>query len=78
MLAHILPLMVAYFFFFLYFFVGLPLFAVYVVCRRGNNSQLAVNKLKTYFKDCPPVAVKDIASGLEGWAQEVDSTFPLY
>jgi len=52
-------------------------FPVYVICRRGNNSQLAVNKLKTHLKDCC-VAVKDIVSGLDGWVQEVDPNFPIY
>lgn len=55
----------------------LLIFIVFVVCRRGNNSQLAVNKLKIQLKDCC-VAVKDIVSGLDGWAQEVDPNFPVY
>jgi len=51
--------------------------AVFVVCRRGNNSQLAVGKLRTALKDLP-VIVKDIADGLKGWAEQVDSQFPIY
>ena len=60
-----------------WFFVGAGSVAVFVVCRRGNNSQLAVGKLRTALKDLP-VIVKDIADGLKGWAQQVDSQFPIY
>ena len=47
---------------------------VYVVCRRGNDSQRAVKYLQE--KGYP--SAKDIIGGLEGWAQEVDPTFPSY
>ncbi|KAJ3032053.1 hypothetical protein HDV00_008004 [Rhizophlyctis rosea] len=47
---------------------------VYVVCRLGNDSQLAVQLLKQRgLKD-----VKDIVGGLERWARDVDPTFPTY
>ena len=52
----------------------LPLF---VVCRRGNDSQLAVQKLQLFFSDVP-VTVKDIIGGLAAWSNEVDKNFPIY
>lgn len=50
---------------------------VFVVCRRGNNSQLAVLKLRHILKD-QDVVIKDIAGGLTAWAEQVDSQFPIY
>lgn len=47
---------------------------LYVVCRRGNDSQRAVKYLQE--KGFP--SAKDIIGGLEGWAHEVDPTFPSY
>jgi len=52
----------------------LPLF---VVCRRGNDSQLAVQKLQSFFSDVP-VAIKDIVGGLTAWSNDVDKNFPIY
>ncbi|KAJ2492132.1 hypothetical protein IWW37_001709 [Coemansia sp. RSA 2050] len=48
---------------------------VYTVCRRGNLSQLAVVYIrqKLGYGQC-----YDIAKGLVGWQQEVDSGFPAY
>lgn len=48
--------------------------SIYVVCRRGNDSQRAVQLLQkngfTY--------AKDIVGGLESWAHDVDQKFPTY
>ena len=52
----------------------LPLF---VVCRRGNDSQLAVQKLQSFFSDVP-VTIKDIVGGLTAWSEDVDKNFPIY
>ncbi|KAL6555515.1 Adenylyltransferase and sulfurtransferase MOCS3 [Orobanche hederae] len=47
---------------------------LYVVCRRGNDSQRAVQYLhKMGFN-----SAKDIVGGLESWAQNVDRNFPTY
>ena len=58
---------------------------VYVVCRRGNDSQIAVQLLKDYFekqssagKHASNIVVKDIVGGLSLWTDEVDSQFPKY
>ncbi|GAU25054.1 hypothetical protein TSUD_257480 [Trifolium subterraneum] len=47
---------------------------LYVVCRRGNDSQRAVQYLhKMGFN-----SAKDIVGGVESWAQNVDPNFPTY
>jgi len=47
---------------------------LYVVCRRGNDSQRAVQCLhKMGF-----TSAKDIVGGLESWAYNVDPKFPTY
>ncbi|XP_062232888.1 adenylyltransferase and sulfurtransferase MOCS3-1-like [Phragmites australis] len=47
---------------------------IYVVCRRGNDSQRAVQLLgeKGF------LSAKDIIGGLQLWAQDVDPDFPVY
>lgn len=47
---------------------------VYVVCRRGNDSQLAVRHLA----DKLNVKSKDILGGLHAWSREIDTNFPMY
>jgi adenylyltransferase and sulfurtransferase len=49
---------------------GLP---VYAVCRRGNDSQIAVGMLKEH-----GIVAKDIIGGLIQWSKQVDVTFPTY
>jgi adenylyltransferase/sulfurtransferase len=50
---------------------------VYVVCRRGNDSQRAVKILQSKFSDLS-VTFQDIQGGLHGWAKEVEKDFPVY
>lgn len=45
---------------------------VYVICRRGNDSQQAVQVLRCAGFN----SVYDITGGLQSWVQEVDATFP--
>ncbi|CAH9075935.1 unnamed protein product [Cuscuta europaea] len=48
--------------------------SLYVICRRGNDSQRAVECLhKAGFS-----SAKDIIGGLEAWTREVDPQFPSY
>ena len=47
---------------------------LYVVCRRGNDSQRAVE----YLQKMGFTSAKDIVGGLEGWARDVDPTLPMY
>ncbi|KAH7859751.1 hypothetical protein Vadar_004991 [Vaccinium darrowii] len=48
--------------------------SLYVVCRRGNDSQRAVQ----YLHKMGFTSAKDIIGGIESWAHDVDSTFPTY
>ncbi|KXS14354.1 adenylyltransferase [Gonapodya prolifera JEL478] len=49
---------------------------VYCICRRGNDSQLAVQHIRTKF---PSLAVvKDVEGGLEAWRRKVDPEWPEY
>ncbi|VDM55268.1 unnamed protein product [Angiostrongylus costaricensis] len=48
---------------------------IFVICHRGNDSQLAVEILK---KKLPFTRVRDIRGGYEAWATEVDKDFPTY
>jgi len=52
-----------------------PPHPVYVVCRRGNDSQSAVLLLREIM---PDLDIKDVAGGLHGWGRHVDNTFPVY
>ncbi|KAL8226447.1 hypothetical protein R6Q57_016279 [Mikania cordata] len=47
---------------------------IYVVCRRGNDSQRAVQLLHTMGF----TSAKDIVGGLESWSLDVDHRFPTY
>jgi adenylyltransferase/sulfurtransferase len=48
--------------------------ALYVVCRRGNDSQRAVAALR----EAGLAHAVDVVGGVEAWAREVDPGFPLY
>uniref|UniRef100_A0A0D3FBR8 Adenylyltransferase and sulfurtransferase MOCS3 n=1 Tax=Oryza barthii TaxID=65489 RepID=A0A0D3FBR8_9ORYZ len=47
---------------------------VYVICRRGNDSQVAVQILR----ENGFLYASDVAGGFESWAKEVDPSFLLY
>ncbi|TYI31864.1 hypothetical protein ES332_A04G015600v1 [Gossypium tomentosum] len=47
---------------------------LYVICRRGNDSQRAVDYLRNKGFDL----AKDIVGGLDSWANDVDPNFPMY
>uniref|UniRef100_A0A0K0EMY8 Adenylyltransferase and sulfurtransferase MOCS3 homolog n=1 Tax=Strongyloides stercoralis TaxID=6248 RepID=A0A0K0EMY8_STRER len=50
---------------------------VYIICHRGNDSQKAVEKLKTKFEGKCTV-LKDVIGGYEAWNQLIDDQFPTY
>ncbi len=50
---------------------------IIVVCRRGNDSQLAVQALQKSFAG-RNIQIRDIVGGLHSWARTVDPTFPVY
>ena len=49
--------------------------AVYVVCRLGNDSQIAAASLRDITKG---LIIKDLTGGLRAWSEQVDPTFPIY
>lgn len=48
---------------------------IYVVCRRGNDSQLAVKRLQAL---CEKSAPRDVIGGLHAWTRCIDPMFPMY
>lgn len=48
---------------------------VFVVCRLGNDSQIAVDAIAAIDSD---LIVKDVVGGLRAWSNEIDPTFPVY
>lgn len=52
--------------------------SIYVVCRVGNDSQIATKKLKDLGLDRNGERfIGDIKDGLKGWKETVDSTLPF-
>lgn len=47
---------------------------VFVVCRRGNDSQLAVRQLSEKLN----IKARDLIGGLHEWARVIDNNFPVY
>jgi rhodanese-related sulfurtransferase len=54
-----------------------PELGTYVVCRLGNDSQIAADALRSARPD-PGFVVKDLVGGLRAWSREVDPEFPVY
>ncbi|XP_063991010.1 adenylyltransferase and sulfurtransferase MOCS3 [Diachasmimorpha longicaudata] len=50
---------------------------VLIICRRGNDSQRAVELLKASLNDTSK-KIKDVIGGIHAWTHEVDATFPIY
>lgn len=50
---------------------------IFVICRRGNDSQLAVPVLEKALYSSV-LSVSDIRGGLTEWRNSVDKEFPLY
>lgn len=52
---------------------------VYVVCKLGNDSQMAVQLLEQMSgTELERITVKDITGGLMAWANKIDPSFPKY
>lgn len=54
-----------------------PEFETYVVCRLGNDSQIAADALRVARPD-PTFVIKDLVGGLTAWSRDVDPGFPVY
>lgn len=50
---------------------------VFIICRRGNDSQIAAHKLIEEMADST-VKVYDVIGGLHAWTNEIDAHFPKY
>lgn len=48
---------------------------IFVICRRGNDSQKAAKHLMELYHDAE---IKDVAGGLQAWARDIDQNFPIY
>lgn len=60
---------------------GAPVEQVYVICRRGNDSQIAVARIQEILSGWPGwqgVVVTDVVGGYTSWARDVDPEFPIY
>jgi adenylyltransferase/sulfurtransferase len=52
---------------------------IYIVCRRGNDSQIVARKLKeSGLNRGGSRKIKDIEGGWDAWKKQVDSTWPEY
>lgn len=52
---------------------------VYVICRRGNDSQIAAERIIADLRKSKcDVVVKDVIGGLHAWAKQIDDKFPIY
>jgi len=51
----------------------------YVICHRGNDSQRAVDHLRSKLSAAThPIRFVDLIGGLEQWSLEIDPSFPRY
>jgi adenylyltransferase and sulfurtransferase len=52
----------------------------YVLCRLGNDSQIAVEALRGIAQKSAlgDIVIKDVIGGLRAWANEADPDFPVY
>ena len=53
-------------------------FETYVVCRLGNDSQIAADALRSVRPEDPTLVIKDLVGGLRAWSRDVDPGFPVY
>ncbi|RDB24882.1 Adenylyltransferase and sulfurtransferase MOCS3 [Hypsizygus marmoreus] len=55
-----------------------PLTETYIVCRLGNDSQIAADALRSVCSLDAAGLVRDVVGGLRAWSKHVDSNFPVY
>jgi len=49
--------------------------STFLVCRLGNDSQIAADALRSVSRG---TEVRDLVGGLKAWAKDVDPNFPVY
>ncbi|KAK2463486.1 hypothetical protein APHAL10511_004572 [Amanita phalloides] len=57
------------------FLPGDPGTEIYIVCKLGNDSQIAAEAMRSIRKQA---VIQDIIGGLKAWARDVDNNFPIY
>lgn len=50
---------------------------IYLICRRGNDSQVAAKQLSEDLTDAG-VRIHDVVGGLHAWTNQIDEHFPKY
>lgn len=50
-------------------------FSVIFICRRGNDSQIAVNMIKSKLDI---KSLYDVEGGYHAWSKNIDNNFPYY
>ncbi|KAJ3817615.1 hypothetical protein EV361DRAFT_807103 [Lentinula raphanica] len=56
-----------------------PDMPTYIICRLGNDSQIAAEALREFkVNDGHDRIVKDVIGGLRAWSRDVDPQFPVY
>lgn len=59
--------------------IGQERVPVYVICRRGNDSQIAAKRLIDDLRaQNIDISVKDVIGGLHAWTKQIDDQFPIY
>ena len=53
-----------------------PSIPTFVVCRLGNDSQIAADALRSVAQE--GMVVKDVVGGLRAWSKQIDDRFPIY
>ena len=48
---------------------------IYIVCRLGNDSQLAAQALR---QNSNGTIIKDVIGGLRAWSSQINPEFPIY
>ena len=51
---------------------------IYAVCRRGNDSQRAIDFMLNCLPEKSRPDMFDLRDGLQAWSNEVDPDFPVY
>jgi adenylyltransferase/sulfurtransferase len=51
---------------------------LFIVCRLGNDSQIAAQALRGVTSSKNSVVVKDVIGGLRAWSTQIDQEFPVY
>jgi hypothetical protein len=49
-----------------------------LICRRGNDSLIALNHLLKLNNEDDNYEIKDVIGGLINWADQIDKEFPIY